>query len=208
MRIDVWSDVVCPWCYIGFTRLDKAIADSGYEVEVFHHAFQLDPTASEIATPAPAHLAEKLGVAVEDALGMMSQVTAIAAEEGLNYKLGDTFHGNTLLAHRLLAMAATQGLQHELLTRLFTAYFENAEKIFSADELRPHAIAVGLAATEVDALFESDEFTDVIEYDLAVAQQIGIRGVPFFVIDQKLAVAGAESVETLVSAMQHAASGE
>ena len=204
MRIDVWSDVVCPWCFIGFTRLDKAISITGYEVEVYHHAFQLDPNAGPEVGSAVANLAEKYGIGPEDALGMMSQVSAVAEQDGLTYNLAETLHGNTMLAHKLLAYAATVGLQHELLLRLFHVYFEKAQSIFSIFDLLPHATAVGLDEDSARAAMESDEFAQVIEYDKTVAQQIGVRGVPFFVFDQKLAVPGAESVEALVEAMQQA----
>ena len=204
MRIDVWSDVVCPWCFIGFTRLDKAILLTGFEVEVYHHAFQLDPNAGPEVGSAAANLAEKYGIGPEDALGMMSQVAEVAEQDGLHYNLAETLHGNTMLAHKLLAYAATIGVQHELLLRLFHVYFEKAESIFTVADLLPHAIAVGLDEESARTAMESDEFDQVIEYDKAVAQQIGVRGVPFFVFDQKLAVPGAESVEALVEAMQQA----
>ncbi len=205
MRVDVWSDVVCPWCYLGFVRLEKALAASGVEAEVFHHAYQLDATAVHDGRRTAEHLAEKYGIGVEDALGMMERVTAIAAADGLEYKLADTPHGNTATAHRLLAFAATQGKQHDLLFRLFDAYFQQAQPVFSADELRPHALAVGLDPARVDEVLASDEFEDVVEYDKQLAEQIGVRGVPFFVFNQRVAVPGAESVETLMQAMAKAA---
>lgn len=204
MRIDVWSDVVCPWCYIGFTRLDKAIAAAGIEAEVYHHAFQLDPNAGPEIGSAVENLAEKYGIAPEDALGLMNQVVEVAKADGLDYHLADTLHGNTLFAHKLLAYSATQGVQHELLLRLFNAYFEQALSVFTVDVLLPHAIAVGLDADAATEAMSGDQFSEVIEYDKAVATQIGVRGVPFFVFDQKLAVPGAESVEALVEAMHQA----
>lgn len=204
MRIDVWSDVVCPWCYIGFVRLEKAVEQSGVEAEIYHHAYQLDSSAVSDGRRSAEHLAEKYGIGVEDALGMMDRVIGIAAGDGLEYKLHDTPHGNTAMAHRLLAFAATKGKQHDLLFRLFNAHFENAQPVFSADDLRPHALAVGLEAAEVDAVLNSDEYADVVAYDVQLAEQIGVRGVPFFVFNQKIAVPGAESVEVLLEAMAKA----
>ncbi|MEY4323404.1 MAG: hypothetical protein RL410_1185 [Actinomycetota bacterium] len=204
MRVDVWSDVVCPWCYIGFVRLDQALKQWTGEVEVYHHAFQLDQTAGDTPVLAAEHLAEKYGVAVEDALGMMEQVTEVAAKEGLNYQLGQTMHGNTRNAHRLLSFAATKGVQHELLIRLFNAYFEHAHNVFTADDLLPFAVAAGLDADEVTAVLASDEYDDVVTYDRELSEQIGVRGVPFFVFNQRVAVAGAESVELMLQAMQRA----
>ena len=204
MRIDVWSDVVCPWCYIGFVRLEKAVAQSGIDAEIYHHAYQLDSTAVSDGRRSADHLAEKYGIGVEDALGMMDRVIGIAAGDGLNYQLHDTPHGNTATAHRLLAYAATQGKQHDLLFRLFNAHFENAQPVFSAEELLPHAVAVGLDAEEVERVLASDEFADVVEYDKQLAEQIGVRGVPFFVFNQKIAVPGAESVDVMLQAISKA----
>lgn len=204
MRIDVWSDVVCPWCYIGFVRLEKAIAETGIEAEVFHHSYQLDPSAISDGRRTAEHLAEKYGIGVEDALGMMDRVTAIAAAEGLEYRLSESPHGNTATAHRLLAYAATVGKQHELLLALFNAYFENAQPVFSSDDLRGYAREVALHEAEVERVLTSDDYADVLAYDKQLAEQIGVRGVPFFVFNQKIAVPGAESVETLVQAMAKA----
>ena len=201
MRIDVWSDVVCPWCYIGFVRLEKALAQTGVEAEVFHHAYQLDPTASSDGRRSAEHLAEKYGIGVEDALVMMERVTTIAAADGLKYQLSETPQGNTATAHRLLAYAATVGKQHELLLALFNAYFEQAQPVFSAEQLRGYALKVGLDTAAVDEVLASDLYSDVVAYDKQLAEQIGVRGVPFFVFNQKIAVPGAESVETLVQAM-------
>jgi predicted DsbA family dithiol-disulfide isomerase len=204
MRVDVWSDVVCPWCYIGFVRLDKALQQWEGDVEVYHHAFELDPNADGEPVLAAEYLAEKYGVAVEDALGMMEEVSKVAASEGLNYQLGQTMHGNTRMAHRLLAFAATKGVQHELLIRLFNAYFEHAHKVFTVDDLMPFAVAAGLDAEEVKAVLASDEYEEVVAYDRELSEQIGVRGVPFFVFNQRVAVAGAESVELMLQAMTRA----
>ena len=202
MRVDVWSDVVCPWCYIGFTRLDKALEQFGKPAEVYHHAFQLDPNASGEPVNAAQHLAEKYGVGVEDALGMMAAVTETAAGDGLHYELAATKHGNTRLAHRLLAFAATKGVQHELLLLLFNAYFERGKDVFSAEELMPFALAAGLNESEVSDVFSTDAFSDVIDYDRNLAEQINIRGVPFFIFNERVAVAGAESIDTMLQAMR------
>ena len=204
VRIDIWSDIVCPWCYIGYTRLNQALEQYEGEVEIYHHAFELDSHAENDGSLTSVKLAEKYGIDVEQALGMMEDVTETAATVGLKYRLAETQHGNTRLAHRLVAAAATVGLGGALLQRLFAAYFEGAEPVFTADQLRPHAEAVGMSADLIDSVFEGDAFADVVEEDRQIAEQINVRGVPFFAFNQRLAVAGAESVEVLLGAMAQA----
>lgn len=204
MRIDVWSDVVCPWCYIGFVRLEKAIDKLGLEVELYHHAYQLDKEATEEPYLSVENLAEKYGIPVEAAVEMMGNVSAIAESEGLHYQLDKTYGANTELAHRLLMMAAERGVHHDLLFRLFNSYFEKAEKVFSVEDLRPHAEAVGISYEELKELAASDKYKDVVEYDKALAEELNVRGVPFFVFNQRIAVPGAESTEVFIQAMQRA----
>lgn len=124
MRVDVWSDVVCPWCYIGFVRLNNVLDRHEDDFEVYYHSFQLDKEAENSGKRAVEHLAEKFGIHVDDAVGMMTQVSEIARGAGLDYQLEKTLHGNTRFTHRLLHLAATLGLQKELLTLLFSSYFE------------------------------------------------------------------------------------
>lgn len=203
MRIDIWSDVVCPWCYIGFTRLESVIEEYGKPVEVYHHAYQLDPNAVGVEPTVP-HLAQKYGISEEDAIGMMEDVGEAAALVGLKYRLAETSTGNTRLAHRLLAAAAVEGRGHLLLQRLFAAYFEGAQPIFSAEDLRPHALAVGLNPETVEEVFISDLYDDHVEADLQLANQVGVRAVPFFVFNGRIAIAGADSAEVLLAAMAKA----
>jgi predicted DsbA family dithiol-disulfide isomerase len=204
MRIDVWSDVVCPWCYIGFVRLEKAIDQLGLEVELYHHAYQLDKEATEEPYLTVENLAGKYGIPVEGAIEMMEHVSSIAKTEGLNYQLDKTYGANTQLAHRLLMLAAERGVHHELLFKLFNAYFEKAEKIFSVDDLRPFAEAVGITNEELQNLADTDLFNDILQSDKDLAEQLNVRGVPFFVFNQRVAVAGAETTELFVQAMEKA----
>jgi predicted DsbA family dithiol-disulfide isomerase len=204
MRIDVWSDVVCPWCYIGFVRLEKAIDQLGLEVELYHHAYQLDKEATEEPYLTVENLAGKYGIPVEGAIEMMEHVSAIAKSEGLNYQLDKTYGANTQLAHRLLMLAAERGVHHDLLFKLFNAYFEKAQKIFSVDDLRPFAEAVGITTEELQNLADTDLFNDILQSDKDLAEQLNVRGVPFFVFNQRVAVAGAETTELFVQAMEKA----
>ena len=202
MRIDVWSDVVCPWCYIGFVRLHKAIDQLGLEVELYHHSYQLDKDATEEPYLTVENLAEKYGITVEQATDMMSDVSDVAASEGLHYQLDKTYGANTLLAHRLLMLAAERGVHHELLFKLFNAYFEKAEKIFSVADLTPFSLAVGISEEELKELATSDKYLDIVQTDKELAEQLNVRGVPFFVFNQRIAVAGAETTELFVQALQ------
>jgi predicted DsbA family dithiol-disulfide isomerase len=204
MRIDVWSDVVCPWCYIGFVRLEKAIDQLGLEVELYHHAYQLDKEATEEPYLTVENLAGKYGIPVEGAIEMMEHVSSIAKSEGLNYQLDKTYGANTQLAHRLLMLAAERGVHHDLLFKLFNAYFEKAQKIFSVDDLRPFAEAVGITYEELQNLAATDLFNDILQSDKDLAEQLNVRGVPFFVFNQRVAVAGAETTELFVQAMEKA----
>ncbi len=204
MRIDVWSDVVCPWCYIGFVRLEKAIDQLELEVELYHHAYQLDKDATQEPYLAVENLAEKYGIPVEAAIEMMGNVSSIAESEGLHYQLEKTYSANTELAHRLLMLAAERGVHHDLLFKLFNAYFEKAEKIFSVDDLKPFAESVGISTQELQNLANSDTYMDVMQSDKELAEQLNVRGVPFFVFNQRVAVAGAETTDLFVQAMQRA----
>lgn len=204
MRIDVWSDVVCPWCYIGFVRLEKAIDQLGLEVELYHHAYQLDKDATTEPYRTVENLAEKYGITVEQATDMMSDVSDVAASEGLKYQLDKTYGANTQLAHRLLMLAAERGVHHDLLFKLFNAYFEKAENIFSVEDLKPFAESVGITAEELQELASSDKYKDILQSDKDLAESLNVRGVPFFVFNQRIAVAGAETTELFVQAMQRA----
>lgn len=204
MRIDVWSDVVCPWCYIGFVRLEKAIDQLGLEVELYHHAYQLDKDATQEPYLAVENLAEKYGIPVEAAIEMMGNVSSIAESEGLHYQLEKTYSANTELAHRLLMLAAERGVHHDLLFKLFNAYFEKAEKIFSVDDLKPFAESVGISTQELQNLANSDTYMDVMQSDKELAEQLNVRGVPFFVFNQRVAVAGAETTDLFVQELQRA----
>lgn len=206
MRIDIWSDVVCPWCYIGFTRLEQVVAAAGEPVEVRHHAFQLDPDAVGVESTV-AQLGRKYGRDEADVRVMMDRVTREAASVGLNYRLAETKSGNTLLAHRLLAAAADAGVGHLLLQRLFSAYFQEAQEIFSAADLRPHGLAVGMPPELMEQVLAGDAYEAEVAEDIAMAEQLGITSVPFFVFEGRIGLPGAVSAEVLTAAMKQAAAG-
>ena len=204
MRIDVWSDVVCPWCYIGFVRLNKVLDGIEDNVEIYYHSFQLDKDAKNSGKLSVQYLAEKYGIHIDDAKGMTRQVSAIAEGDGLHYQLEETVQGNTRFAHRLLHLAAELGVQKKLLSLLFHSYFEKALPIFTPDELKEFATEVGIGEKDFARLTDTDEFEDVVDFDFQLARELQIQGVPFFVFNQSVAVAGAESEEILKAALEKA----
>lgn len=203
MQIEVWSDLVCPWCYIGLVRLNKAIAEVDVPgIKVKHHAYQLDRVAGFGPKRAVEFLAQAYGIDIEDAMALNEDVSDVAAGEGLQYKLDENLIANTLLGHRLLVHAEQYGKSHELLMRLFNHNFELAEAIFSLTDLEPHATAVGLDWPTAVAALESDAYIDEIRESRNRAELVGVHGTPYFLIDGKAAINGADSVASLVAAIR------
>ncbi|MEN9698065.1 MAG: hypothetical protein RL448_20 [Actinomycetota bacterium] len=196
MLIDVWSDVVCPWCFIGKRRLEKALAeiDKSIPIEIRHRAFQLDPRTTEIRNTKDL-LAEKYGIPIEGVDQMQSHVCKIADGEGLCYDLSNTNSGNTATAHRLLAWARELGKGQELLEVLFTNYFEKSKGVFTETELLELVAEAGLSTETAKEIINSDRYAESLAEDQAIAQEIGIGGVPFFVFDQKYGISGAEDLD-------------
>lgn len=203
MQIEVWSDVVCPWCFIGKRRLERALADACLtDVEVVHRAFQLDPSATTDGRRTVEVIARKYGTDVAGAEQMMGQVTAVASGEGLAYRLLDTTSGNTELAHEVLLWAQDQGRGQELLERLFAAYFEHAQSIFTLEDLLPHVSAVGLDADQARAAVASGVYRGRVAEDLDLARQFGATGVPFFVFDRRYGISGAQPREVFAQTLR------
>lgn len=209
MIIEVWSDVVCPWCFIGKRRLEKAIAKlpDPNVIEVRHRAFQLQPDITE-TIPTSQHLAEKYRVSAEQVAEMQANVCSIADGEGLCYDLKNTLSGNTLDAHRLILWAAGKGKQQELLEALYSAYFEQSKPVFSHEDLLAIAESVGLDRREAETLLMTGLLEDQVKEDQATAHQLGANGVPFFVFDMKYGISGAQPQDvfdqTLVAALSEA----
>lgn len=203
LLVEIWSDVVCPWCYIGKRNLEMALADFEGDVEVKHRAFRLDPHANQ-TRPSVDALGEKYGVGQVSA--MMDRVSMVAANVGLNFKLEETMTGNTLDAHRLLLWAQSQGDAQPLLTTLYRAHFEESESIFDTENLTALAVSAGYPQDAVKALLAGNDFASEVEADLAMAAALGANGVPFFVIDGKYGVSGAQSIETFTQVLVKASS--
>ncbi|MGN6302613.1 MAG: DsbA family oxidoreductase [Angustibacter sp.] len=205
LKVEIWSDVVCPWCYIGKRRLEAAVASSGVPVEVAWRSFQLDPTAPRESTEDVAtYLGRKYGGGREAGLAMNERVAQVAAQDGLEYHLEQAQRANTVDAHRLLHLAAEHGLQDALKERLLRAYFTEGQAVGDPEVLTALADEVGLPGERVRAVLGSDEYADDVAADQAEAQALGANGVPFFVIDRRYGVSGAQPVELFEQALRQA----
>ena len=205
MIIDVWADVVCPWCFIGKRRLEKALATFEFRdhVTIRHRGFQLQPDIKETVRTKE-YLAEKYLASQEQVTAMQANVCAVADGEGLCYNLDETLSGNTFDAHRLLLWAGTIGKQEELLEVLFSNYFEKSKGVFTHTDLVAAAITVGIDADKADDLLTSDLFADEVISDRNLAAQLGATGVPFFVFDMKFGISGAQPLEAFTQTLQSA----
>jgi len=205
MIIDVWADVVCPWCFIGKRRLERALEAFPHrsEITVRHRAFQLDPNASSIV-PTKELLASKYSASPEQVAVMQANVCAVADGEGLCYQLDQTFSGNTFDAHRLLLWSGTIGKQDELLEALFSAYFEKSLPVFTHADLVSIAVGVGIDADVADDVLRSEKFAEEVIADRNLASQLGATGVPFFVMDMKYGISGAQPLEAFTATLEQA----
>lgn len=207
MQVEIWSDIVCPWCYLGKRRFEKALADFPHraEVTVVHRSFQLDPSApADHTVDTTASLAAKYGMSPERVEQVQREMAQRAADDGLEYHLDGQRSGNTVDAHRLVHLAASRGLQDALVERLFRAYFSEQRSVFDATSLRSLALDVGLDADDVDAVLSGEKYADAVAADIEQAREYGITGVPFYVIDGRYGIAGAQPVEVLSEALAQA----
>lgn len=207
MQVDIWSDVVCPWCAIGKTRFERALAGFAHrdEVTVRYRSFELDPTTPQIVEgPYVDRLASKYGTTPAQAQAMIDRMTAQAAAEGLAFDFDVAQPGNTFDAHRLLHLAADRGIQREVKTRFLTGYLSEGAAIGTVDALRSLATDGGLDAAEVDAVLAGDRYADAVRADERQARAYGISGVPFFVFDRRIGVSGAQPAELLQQALTQA----
>ncbi|GAB2460167.1 DsbA family oxidoreductase [Nocardioides hungaricus] len=202
MRIEIWSDVVCPWCFVGKRRLESALAAFPHrdEVEVVYRSFELDPTAPRHGTElSTGVIARKYGRSEDEMRQMQQQLTDLAAEEGLAFRLFDTVHTNTVDAHRLLHLALEAGgpaLQRDLKEALLSAYFEQARDVGDHDVLADVAVAAGLDGARVREVLAGQEYAAAVAADVDQARAFGATGVPFFVIDRTYGISGAQPAET------------
>jgi predicted DsbA family dithiol-disulfide isomerase len=195
MKIEVWSDVVCPFCYVGKRRLEAALAAFPHRdaVDVVWRSFELAPDApTETGEPIDAMLARKYGMDLAEARAANARVTAMAADAGLEFRLDRARSGNTFDAHRLLHLAAEKGLGGEAKERVLRAYFSEGRAIGVRDELVRIGVELGLAEADVRGALEGEAYTAAVRADEREARELGVQGVPFFVVDRRYAVSGAQ----------------
>jgi predicted DsbA family dithiol-disulfide isomerase len=207
LPVDVWSDVVCPWCAIGKRRLELALAQFPQrdDVHVVWHAFELDPRAPAVQTDDNAsRLARKYGRTRDEALAMMRHVEQVAAKDGLELRLTTVRTGNTFDAHRVLHLAAERGLQGAVKERLLRGAMTDNEAIGEQDVLVKLAADAGLDAGEVRSMLASDRYAAEVRDDENAARSLGINGVPFFVLGGKYAVSGAQPANVMLRALEQA----
>jgi predicted DsbA family dithiol-disulfide isomerase len=200
VEVEIWSDIACPWCYVGKRRFEAALAGFEHrdEVDVTWRSFELDPSASVERTGDRAeHLAEKYGSTVEHARAMQQQMTDVAAGEGLDFRFDIARAGNTFDAHRLVHLAAAHDLQDAMKERLMRAYLGEGELMSDHAALERLAVEVGLDAGEVRETLASDRFAAAVREDERTASALGINAVPCFVIDRRIGAPGAQPAEVL-----------
>jgi predicted DsbA family dithiol-disulfide isomerase len=207
LRVDVWSDIVCPWCAIGKRRLEAALARFPHrdDVEVVWRAFELDPSAPTVREgDNAARLAEKYGRTKAQAEAMIQSVTDTAAKDGLDFQLSRARSGNTFDGHRVLHLAAERGLQDAVKERLLRGYMSEGQAIGEHDVLVRLASEAGLDAEEVRAVLASDRYAREVREDEETAQRLGIHGVPFFVLAGKYAFSGAQPADVILRGLDQA----
>jgi predicted DsbA family dithiol-disulfide isomerase len=205
VHVEIWSDIACPWCYVGKRRFEAALAGFEHrdEVRVTWRSFELDPGAPrEREVDGATHLAEKYGVSREQALVMQQRLADVAAGEGLEFRFDLARGGNTFDAHRLVQLAAAHDRQDALEERLFRAHFTEGAALGDRAELERLALEVGLPEDEVRATLAGDRFAAEVRADERTAAALGITAVPFFVVDRALGAAGAQPAEVLREVLQ------
>ena len=211
MKIEIWSDFVCPFCYIGKRNLEAAIQkfklENGQDIplEIVYRSFELDPNAQKDGNlPAKEMLMKKYGLSAKRATLTLEDLTATARSAGLEYHMDRTIQTNTLDAHRLLQFAKQQGYAEVLTERMFKAHFTEGLHIGDKNVLLELALEVGLMVDEVIKVLDGNDFTEAVRADEKSAQNLGINGVPYFLIDGKLAIYGAQPSESFLKAFQNA----
>jgi predicted DsbA family dithiol-disulfide isomerase len=207
MKIEIWSDVACPWCYIGKRRFEAAL--SGFEhrgsVDVTWRSYQLDPTLPEHYDGTELdYLSTRKGMAPQQVSQMFEHVTEQAKGEGLDYRFDKVVVANSFTAHRLIHLAAAHGKQDAAKERLLSDHFEHGQDIGSTAYLTTLGSDLGIDAGEVAGLFTTDKYADDVRFDFEEARALGISGVPFFVIDRKFGLSGAQPAETFTAALNQA----
>jgi predicted DsbA family dithiol-disulfide isomerase len=209
MNVDIWSDIVCPWCYLGKRRFEKALAEfeGRDDVRIAHRSFQLDPTRARGKTFSRRDmLRSKYRLSEDQVRAMDVKMEQTAAIDGLEYHLTEAgLTGNTLDAHQLVHLAASHGRDDAMLERLYQAYFTEQRSVFDLESLVSLAAEEGLDAPGVREALESNRYVDAVTRDLTEARSLGVTGVPFFVIDRRYGISGAQAIDVFSRALTMAA---
>ncbi|MGO1539108.1 MAG: DsbA family oxidoreductase [Leucobacter sp.] len=206
IRVDIWSDIACPWCYIGKHRFEAGIAEFAknnpdIEFEVENHSYELAPDTPEAFEGSEIEfLTKHKGMPREQVEEMLGQMTTLAASEGLEFNFDRVRHINTGRVHRVLHLAKSQGLQAELQERLFRAYFGEGRELADLETLTELGEEVGLDSEEVRDAYVDEDLGEAVEADIARARMLGVNGVPFFLIDEKYGVSGAQTADAFAGA--------
>ncbi|HEU0256786.1 MAG TPA: DsbA family oxidoreductase [Microbacteriaceae bacterium] len=207
IKVDIWSDVACPWCYIGKRKFEAGAGlfageGQGRAVDVEYHSFELAPdTPVDFEGSEFEYLSERKGIALDQVTQMLGRVSSIAESVGLNYDFPAVQHTNTVKAHQALHFAKAHGKQAQLKERLLKAYFVEGGHVGHIDTLVGYGAEVGLDPEELRRSLESDEYLAAVRADQTKAQEYGIQGVPFFVIDGKYGVSGAQEAATFAQVL-------
>ncbi len=207
MRVDIWSDLVCPWCWIGKRRFEQALAGfaHGDQIEIVHHSFQLDPTMpTDRVVGQTAMLVATYGMTEAQARASQVAVERTAATVGLEYHLVDGFVGNTADAHRLVQLAGDRGIQDAVVERFYLAHFTQGRSLFDRECLVELAGEAGLDVDEARRVLVEGTYADVVDGAAHRARALGATGVPFFVVDSRYGVSGAQPPEIFTEALSHA----
>jgi predicted DsbA family dithiol-disulfide isomerase len=207
MKVEIWSDVMCPFCYIGKRKFEKALAQFSEKdnIELTWKSFQLSPEIkTDVSKSIHQFLAEHKGMSLEQAREMNDQVAQMAAKVGLVYNFDKTVVANSFNAHRFAHFAKAHGKQNEAEELLFQSYFTNGKNIDDFATLMQLATKIGLNADELSEVLETGSYADDVRADITEAVQIGVRGVPYFVFDRKYAVSGAQETSTFLQALENA----
>jgi predicted DsbA family dithiol-disulfide isomerase len=207
MDVEIWSDVVCPWCYLGRARFEQALEGFEHrgEVNVVYRSFELDPTAPHgVTTPTVELLSSKYGMTVDAAETAQREMEERAAGDGLTFHMDGLRSGNTRDAHRLLQLARERSRQPELVERLHRAYFTEQRSVFDHDTLLELAVDAGLDRAEVEQVLAGSDYDDEVAQDEATARELGATGVPFFVLDRRYGISGAQPAELIADALAQA----
>ena len=207
MQVEIWSDPVCPWCYLGKRRFERALEsfDHRDEVTVVYRSFELDPSAPPGATsPTVERLADKYGMTAGQADDAQRQMEQRAAQDGLEFRMDSLRSGNTRDAHRLLHLAKAHGVQAELAERLHRAYFTEQASIFDHSSLTELAVQAGLDRDDVIRVLGSQEYGDAVDTDEEMARALGANGVPLFIIDRRYGISGAQPPEVITGVLDRA----